>query len=213
MVDPYCYEDCNVLRNKLNIKNSEDLDRAEVEFSCNAIHELSVSPLDGNYDFQHLCKFHKFIFEDIYEWAGKPRTVEMEKEEPILGYMSVEYAKPREIGKTAETVLKRMNGREWKVMSLEEQAEDLSRDMSDLWKIHPFREGNTRTTISFICQFADSIGMYIDRELFEKNSSYTRNALVAACARFKNADFSKTEYLYKIIKDSLERGKKNEIGG
>lgn len=206
MIDPYCYEDCEVLKNKLGIKDSTELDKAEVEFSCNAIHELLASPLVGNYDFKHFCDFHAYIFKDVYEWAGEPRTVEMEKAEALLGYMSIDYAKPEEIRKVATVVLEEMNGRDWKKMSLEEQSKNLSIDMAKLWKVHAFREGNTRTTIIFICQFADSKGMLIDRELFEKNSAYVRNALVAAAAIFKEGDFRKPEYLYKIVKDSLERG-------
>lgn len=209
MIDPYCYEDCNVLKNKLGIKNSEELDKAEVDFACNAIHELSICPLNGIYDFQHFCEFHRYIFGDVYEWAGEPRTVEMEKEEPVLGYMSVEYAKPNEIRETAEKALTAMKSRDWEKMNLDEQAQNLSKDMADLWKIHSFREGNTRMMITFICQFADSRGMLMNRELFEKNAAYTRNALVAASAVFKDVDFRRLDYLYRIIRDSLERGKIN----
>lgn len=209
MIDPYCYKNSDVLKNKLGIKDGAELGKAEVDFSCNAIHELSVSPLDGNYDFEHFCNFHAYIFKDLYEWAGEPRTVEMEKAEAVLGYMSIEYTKPKEINDTASAVLKKMNEKKWEEMSLEEQARNLSSFMADLWKVHPFREGNTRTTITFICQFADSRGMFMDRELFEKHSAYTRNALVAASAIFKDGDFRKTEFLYKIVKDSLENGQKN----
>jgi cell filamentation protein len=177
-----------------------------VDFSCNAIHELSISPLTGNYGFEHYCGFHAYIFKDIYEWAGKPRTVEMEKAEAVLGHTSIEYAKPDEISRMATAVLEGMNGRDWKRLSLEEQAEHLSDAMSNLWNIHSFREGNTRTTITFICQFADSKGMPMGRKLFEEHPAYTRNALVAASAVFQDGDFRQPEYLYQIMKDSLERG-------
>jgi len=66
------------------------LDKAEVEFSCNAIHDLLIHPINGNFDFNHLCKFHERIFGDVYDWAGQPRTVPMEKQEAVLGYMSIE---------------------------------------------------------------------------------------------------------------------------
>lgn len=213
MIDPYCYENSNVLKNKLGIKDGTELERAEVDFSCNAIHELSITPLDGNYNFEHFCNFHAYIFRDIYEWAGEPRTVEMEKAEAVLGYMSIEYAKPKEIHKTASAVLKKLNEEKWEEMSLDEKVTKLSRYMADLWKVHSFREGNTRTTITFICQFADSKGMFMDRELFEKHSAYTRNALVAASAIFKDGDFRKIEYLCEIVKDSLEKGQQNSQQG
>lgn len=109
MIDPYCYKDSDVLKNKLGIKDSAELDCAEVDFSCNAIHELSISPLNGNYDFEHFCNFHAYIFKDIYEWAGEPRVVEMEKAEAVLGYMSIEYTTPKEIGKTASAVLEKQD--------------------------------------------------------------------------------------------------------
>jgi len=74
MKDPYLYDDCPVLKNKLGIKDTEILDRAEVDFSCNALKELVSSPISGEYDLEHLCAYHKAIFSDVYEWAGEPRT-------------------------------------------------------------------------------------------------------------------------------------------
>ena len=76
--------------------------------------------------------------------------------------------------------------------------------LARLWKVHPFREGNTRTTITFCCQYADSIGLKINRELFEKNSGYVRTALVAYNAYFADgSNFSKKEYLEKIVYDAI----------
>ncbi len=193
MIDPYCYKNSEVLKNKLGIKNRTELEKAEIDFSCNAIHELAMNPLDGTYNFEHFCNFHTYIFKDVYEWAGKIRIVEIEKVEAVLGNMSIEYAKPKRIKEVASIVLEKMNKELWEEMSLEEQAEKLSSYMADLWKVHCFREGNTRTVITFICQFADSKGMNISRELFEKHSVYTRNALVAASAVFKDGDFRKME--------------------
>ncbi len=206
MRDPYLYDDCDVLKNKLGIKSDEALNKAEVNYSCNAIHDLAKEPLSGSYDFEHYCKMHHCIFKDIYDWAGKPRTIPMEKAEAVLGYMSIEYAPPNKIEEQANAVLKRMNSREWKHMTISEQAKNIAQDMSELWKIHAFREGNTRTTVTFICQFAESRDMLMSRNLFEKNSAYVRNALVAASAIFADGDFRKPEFLIKIVEDSLNRG-------
>ena len=62
MKDPYLYDDCQVLRNKLGIKDTDLLDKAEVELSCNAINDLLTSSIQGDYNFDHLCDFHKRIF-------------------------------------------------------------------------------------------------------------------------------------------------------
>lgn len=206
MRDPYYYEDCEVLKNKLGIKDEDTLKKAEVDFSCDRLHVLSRFPLLGNYDFEHYCKMHEYVFGDIYEWAGIPRMVSMEKAEAVLGYTSIEYAKPEQIREQATAVLERMNSRDWVSMALNEQAKKLAQDTADLWKVHCFREGNTRITITFMCQFADSHGMTMDRELLERNAVYTRNALVAASAVFQDGDFRQPGYLVRIIRDGLENG-------
>lgn len=208
MKDPYCYPN-GVIRNKLGITNQKELEQAEVDFSCLALHELAVKPLEGEYNFAHYCAFHERVFSDVYEWAGKPRVISIEKEEKALGSMSIDYAKPESIVKEAEAVLARMNGREWDKMSLDERTKALSKDMADLWKVHPFREGNTRTTVTFVCQFAESKGIAIDRELFAKNSEYMRKALVVASAKYPDVDLSDASYLERIVRDGLERGERN----
>lgn len=82
-----------------------------------------------------------------------------------------------------------------------------SHDMAALWKIHAFREGNTRTTIHFCCQFSDEHGFSLDRGLFEENSHYFRTALVAYNAVFSDiGDKSRKEYLERIMRDAIERG-------
>ncbi|MCL2187588.1 MAG: Fic family protein [Defluviitaleaceae bacterium] len=210
MLDPYLYKDCAVLRNKLGIKDEDMLNLAEVEFSCNAINDLLTNPIPGEYDFAHLCRFHTRIFEDVYDWAGQPRTVPIKKAEAVLGHMTIEYSPPQEIESAATEVLQRLNAIRWQMLSLQEQAKALSMGLANLWKVHPFREGNTRTTVTFICQFVESKGLPIDRVLFEQNAAYVRSALVAASAIFHDGDFRKPEYLIRIVTDALERGSNKE---
>jgi len=62
---------CRIQTSKI-MKDGALLDKAEVEFSCNAIHDLLTNPVLGNYDFIHLCQFHARIFGDVYDWAGSP---------------------------------------------------------------------------------------------------------------------------------------------
>ena len=82
---------------------------------------------------------------------------------------------------------------------------EFSESLAKLWRVHPFREGNTRTTITFCCQYADEIGLKPNRELFEKNAQYVRTALVAYNAVFADmGDLSKPEYLIRIVEDALQ---------
>jgi cell filamentation protein len=212
MNDPYLYPDCPVLKNKLGIRDENKLSIVEVEISCNAIRELDNSPIHGDYDFKHFCKFNGHIFGDVYEWAGQPRTIPMEKREPKLAGMSVEYSQPGKIEEDVSAVLDNVRAVQWSCLLLDEQAKNLSDSMTMLWKAHAFREGNTRTVVTFMCHFAESNGINIDRTLFENSAEYMRNALVMASAFYEDGtDFRNTTYLFNIVKDSLERGRQKAV--
>lgn len=211
MLDPYLYSGTNILKNKFNIKNQDDLEEMEAEYTSFRLKQIAENKLQGNYDFKHFCEFHKWIFQDIYDWAGVPRTINMYKPEKVLGGISVEYAEAENIKEVASTVLNNMKNIRWNELSLDEKSETFSKCMAELWKVHSFREGNTRTVITFCCQFAESQGFPLDRELFEKNSVYVRSSLVAGSAFFSDlGDKSNIEYLKKIVKDSIEKGEVNK---
>lgn len=206
-VDPYLDRKNDVLKNLLGVKDQKTLEDLEADFTSLQIQRLTKNPIKGNFDFEHLCKIHEHIFKNIYEWAGSPRIINIEKSEKVLGGLSIEYADHERIRQEAEAVLSRMKNTKWDQMSLEQKSIEFSNQMADLWKVHPFREGNTRTTVTFCCDFAESRGFGLDRNLFKDNSEYMRTALVAASAKFSDelGDKSKPEYLYKIVKDGMER--------
>lgn len=205
MRDPYLYEDAEVLRNKLDIRQQELLDEAEADYVVFRLKDLALNPLPGDYHTVHFLKMHEFIFQDIFEWAGKPRTISIYKEEDVLGGQSIEYSDPFDIVKDLHHVLHDMRSKEWKKMSREQISCEFCDSLAKLWKIHPFREGNTRTTVTFCCQFADEMDISINRKLLEDNARYVRTALVAYNAYFSDgSDFSKKEYLERIIYDALD---------
>lgn len=205
MCDPYLYDDVPVLRNKLGIRDQALLDDAEADYVVYRLKDLALNPLGGDYHTLHLLKMHEYIFGDLFEWAGAPRTISIYKEEDVLGGQSVEYSAPFYIVNDVHHALSGMRAKEWSSMSLQQKASEFCDSLAHLWKIHPFREGNTRTTITFCCQFADEMGFPLDRRLFEENSIYVRTALVAYNAYFSDGtDFSKKEYLQKIVYDALK---------
>ena len=207
MRDPYLYPNTEVLKNKFSVIDNEKLNTIEAEYTSTRLKEIIENPIKGNFDFDHLCRMHYYIFQDLYDWAGQPRIINIEKSEPVLGGISIEYSEFKDIEIMASSVLSKMKEVDWKIFSLNEKAEALSKYMAELWKVHIFREGNTRTIVTFICQYTESKGFVLDTELFEKNSAYVRNALVAASAVFKDlGDKSKPQYLVKIVKDALKRG-------
>lgn len=204
MKDIYLYEDSDVLINKLNIHNAKVLADAEADYVSMRLRELAENPLKGNYDAFHFFQVHQYIFQDIYDWAGMPRKLNIEKSEDVLGGMSVEYSDVVDIVKDTRYCLSKAKEIEWNALSQEEIVKIFSGLLAELWKIHAFREGNTRTTITFMCQYADQKIKNIDRQLFEENSAYVRTALVAYNAYFKDgSNFQKKNYLETIVNDAL----------
>lgn len=207
MRDPYFYPDTEILKNCLGIMDDAELRKAEADYVSLNLAELARDDTIRVFDFATLCQMHYRIFRDIYEWAGKPRIINIEKPEEVLNGISVEYSDVFDIERDAKAVLTDMNLYGWKRVSLEEATKSFSDFMARLWKTHPFREGNTRTIVTFCAMFIEEQGIYIDSELFKDNAKYMRDALVAASAVFSDlGDKRKPGYLYQIVEDALERG-------
>lgn len=208
MRDPYFYPDTEILKNRLGIMEDKKLREAEADYVSLRLTELAKDNTVRIFDFDSLCRMHYHIFQDIFEWAGKPRIINIEKAENALNGISIEYSDVFDIGRDAQSVLKDMNLYGWKKAPFDETIRNFSGFMAKLWKAHPFREGNTRTIVTFCAMFIEAQGIYIDSELFKDNARYMRDALVAASAIFSDlGDRRKPEYLYRIVGDALERGK------
>lgn len=207
MRDPYLYPDSEVLKNLSNIHDMDMLKNMEADYTSFRLSEVVMDDTERQYNFEALCNMHYHIFQDVYEWAGKTRVINIEKAEIVLGEISVEYSDCFDIVKDAEQVLNEMNNYDWQNASFENVVRKFSDYMAKLWRVHPYREGNTRTIVTFCCMFIESQGIYIESNLFKDNASYTRSALVAANAVFHDlGDLRKPEYLYQIVQDALEQG-------
>ena len=89
MKDIYVYEGTNVLKNKRGIRNNEDLDQFE-----NAMTSLAIININRSFKFNDLndiYEIHKMLFENVYDWAGEIRKINIYKEEPVLAGLSVQY--------------------------------------------------------------------------------------------------------------------------
>jgi cell filamentation protein len=207
VTDPYLYPSTTILKNKLGLREQDSLDTAEASYTTLRLKEIKDSPLPGNYNFKHLCAIHKYLFQDMYTWAGQPRTIDIIKHERVLAGLSVDYAKHQDIRKESAAVIRGLKNEHWDRLPMQEQAEKFGKHFAALWRVHPFREGNTRTVTHFFCQFTDKKGMAIDQNLFVQHSDYLREALVAANAIFDDdlGDKSKPEYLVNMILDAMRR--------
>jgi len=212
MNDPYLLPGTAVLKNRLNLTTQSELDDAEADYAALRLRELAGRPIPGNYGVRHYLSFHRYIFQDLYDWAGEPRRMNIMKEEPALGGLSVEYTDYPGIREALSRVLSAMRRRPWEGYDIDRLTKWFSHDLAALWKIHAFREGNTRTTIHFCCQFSDEHGFSVDRALFAENSYYIRTALVAYNAVFRDiGDKSQKHYLERIVRDAIETGRGRQI--
>jgi cell filamentation protein len=209
MNDPYVYPGTETLKNFFGDRDDEWLKKIEADYTGFRIRELMDSPVQGEYDSSHLCRLHQYIFQDLFEWAGNIRTINIEKSESVLGGLSIEYSDITDIEQHLDASLHKLRKIDWRSLGIQEKARAFSQCMAGIWKIHPFREGNTRAVVTFCCDFADSNNFSLDRELFKDNSAYVRTALVAASAVFHDlGDKSNFEYLVRIMQDAIERGTK-----
>lgn len=194
MKDPYTYEN-GVLKNKLGIKDQIKLKRAEADITFSKL----LTAYTNDFSYEGLLKLHKHVLDDVYPFAGEIRTIPIKKSEAVLGGDSVRYSFPNEIKSQGEAAIKELNSKDWKKLTTDESVKEFSKLTAKLWQVHPFREGNTRTIITFVSEFAKSHGFELDINLLRQNSGYVRNALVKA----SDGQYAETGYLEKIIKDSI----------
>lgn len=143
--EDYIIGDTNVLKNKLGITDRFELQKKETEIVVSKLAYLYMRGMKGNFDQNHLCAIHKFLFEDIYEFAGKFREVDIFKDSDAF----VHY---EDIEKSLYDLFNEMNHKEVNVNNKFEIAKYLADYYYKLIEVHPFREGNGRSTREFMRQ-------------------------------------------------------------
>ena len=148
----YCYPDSNVLKNKLNIRENKLLKTAEEEITLIKQMELLKNPIRGNFSKAHLMNIHKFIFEDIYSFAGRIRREQISKADTL-------FYPPNLIDRELDKVFAKIKEKNMLRETDEEKVFDnLAYVMAELNIIHPFREGNGRSIREFIRLMAKRMG-------------------------------------------------------
>jgi fido (protein-threonine AMPylation protein) len=123
---------------------------------------------------------HGRLFRGIYKHAGRIRDYNITKSEWVLKRDTVRYEGADMIAATLEYEFGRERRFDYKGLSQAETIAHFARFIADVWQIHPFGEGNTRTTSVFAIKYLRSLGFGIDNKVFAENSFYFRNALVRA---------------------------------
>lgn len=148
--DPYVYPGAGVLRNNLAIHDQQELSLAEADIVRTALAVLTSRPLPGDHDLVHWQAFHRRIFGGLYPWAGELRTVQIAKPNAF-------YARPEHIAGYAQGIFADL-AREDRLKDLDRTAfvERLTHYHAEMYAVHPFREGNTRSLRAFLGQLAST---------------------------------------------------------
>lgn len=154
MQDPYCYPNTRVLKNKLNIRDFDKLYDRERDLANIRARELFESPIIGHFDFTHLQKIHQYLFQDVYDWAGKVRTVDIAKGNLFCRYFAIEAEAERIFGELKKD-------KYLESLSIAGFSKKLAYYFSEINALHPFREGNGRTQREFIRQLALQNGYFL----------------------------------------------------
>lgn len=184
--------------NKKRTERSEEADRVSVRIA-KIISEKSFtfSPVE-------LTTLHKRLFEGIYTHAGRIRDYNITKSEWVLNGDTVAYGNAINLRETLEYDFGVEKSFNYKGLSTEEIIPHLARFISNLWQIHIFGEGNTRTTAVFLIKYLGKLGFNVTNDIFAENSWYFRNALVRA--NYNNRAkgvFETTEYLELFLRNLL----------
>ena len=152
----YCYKGTNVLINKFNIRDNRTLQEVEKKIVLTKLFELHKNKQIGDFSKTHFLSIHKYLFEDIYPFAGKIRTENIAKD--YFRFAEWEY-----IEDELDSLLNKLRSQNYLIG---EGKEDISKGLAyylaDLNVLHPFREGNGRTIREFIRQLAFKDGYIFD---------------------------------------------------
>jgi len=150
---------------------------------------------------------HRTLFKDIYKHAGEYRTYNFTKEEPILNGESVTYAHYEMIQDTFAYDFDEEKRKSYANVKKEIILKRVAKFTSDIWQVHAFCEGNTRTTALFMELYLRSIGFQVNNDLFKEHSKYFRNALVRAnYANYSKGIDEDMSYLIKFYDNLLFEG-------
>ena len=161
-------------RKEIENERTEEADKVSARIT-----EL-LSEQTFNFSPAQYTSIHRRLFEGIYKFAGRIRDYNITKQEWVLRGATVYYASADTISETLEYDMGQERNYSYEGKSIDEAISHLTRFCANLWQIHAFGEGNTRSTAVFMIKYLKTLGFKVTNDLFATNSWYFRNALVRA---------------------------------
>ena len=185
--DDSCYKGTRVLINKLGIRDENELAEIETVITTAKITMLLSEPYSGEFTAAHYCELHRSIMGDLYDWAGKIRTVPLSKK-------GTTFHSPEGLEKASELLFKRLNNENCFLgLDGDDYARAVAEFYSDLNLLHPFREGNGRTQRALITQLIERSGRSIDFSVCDKDKLMIATVYAAQGVLDLLTDFFKNE--------------------
>ena len=164
---------------KKTTHDNDDADKEEADRVSSNISKLLQTDA-FTYSVAGLAAIHRAIFEGVFKHAGRFRDYDISKKEWVLRGDSVLYGRWQDLRMAIEYDLGQEHQFDYRGLNKDQMVEHLAKFVSGLWQIHPFGEGNTRTTAIFTIKYLRSQGFSVNNDMFERHSWYFRNALVRA---------------------------------
>ena len=189
--DPYTYDNSLVLINKFNIKNADNLTLIEQQI-YNA--KIKLPTPKGVFDLKHLQAIHKHLFGDIYDWAGKPREVNIAKKTEYAGTTMFAYF--HRIEPELNKIFSRLESEHPIECSQDELIKIIAEYFNEVNAVHPFREGNGRANRLFFSELAKQSGYIIEWDKMNKD-----DYINASIQGTLSVDYAPLE---KLISENIE---------
>ena len=165
-------------------REPDDDEKQEADkVSANITKILSSQSLD--FTTGGFISIHRRVFEGVFKHAGRLRDYDITKREWVLNGDTVNYLNWEDLRRAIDYDIEQERQFSYRGISPDAMIGHISKFVSGLWQIHPFCEGNTRTTAVFTILYLRSIGFEVNNDMFALHSWYFRNALVRA--NYKNA--------------------------
>lgn len=204
MIDFYYDFKNKVLKNKLNITDYDALKKAERYYFDLGLKEL-IERKYFSVEQDYIHDLHRILFHEMYDWAGKYRLIDIERDEPALGGLSIIYSRYDLIESDIDKALLDIKRVKLGDLSLDEKLEYIIDITIKLWQIHPFRDCNTRTLIAFMNQYCQTGSLTLETDILKNNLDFFRRSLVAAT--FDDPELEvipNKSHVLKIMKDAFK---------
>jgi cell filamentation protein len=167
--DPYVYPGTSVLKNLREFRDAETFAQFESDASGRRLLDLAAEPVRGAFDLQHLRAIHRYIFQDVFAWAGEIRRVSISKG----GFL---FAAPQFIVAALEPQLKKLRAESLRGLPVDAFATRCAYYFGEVNAVHPFREGNGRTQREFFRELALEAGHMLRWRRVERDEMITASS-------------------------------------